>query len=71
MKYESPTSYGSKDIAKVKVFCKIGQRSWSRSLGQKSWYYCKGSITRNKQVNYECPTSYGSKDMAKVKFFQK
>ena len=31
MIYESPTSSGKEAMAKVKVFLKVGQTSWSRS----------------------------------------
>ena len=41
MKYESPTSFGLKTMAKVKVFLKVGQTSRSRSLGKKLWYLWK------------------------------
>jgi hypothetical protein len=36
MKYESPITYLSKDMANVKVFKKVNQTS--RSGGQKCWY---------------------------------
>ena len=45
--YESPVSHGSEIMTKVKVFCKVGQTSRSRSLGQKLWYDVKGLVTRN------------------------
>ena len=47
MKYESPASYGSLVMTKVKVFFKVGQTSKSWSLGQKLWYDVKGLVTRN------------------------
>ena len=64
VKYESPTTYGSRDIAKVKVFEKT-----SRSQGQKSKSQMKGLITRNLHVKYESPITYGSRDIANVKVF--
>ena len=69
MKYESPTSNGSKVTVKVKVFRYVGQRPRSRSLGQNFWYGWKGLLTRNVYVKYESPTSNRSKVMAKVKVF--
>ena len=37
VKFESPTSFGSKDIAKVKFFSKVGQKSRSRSRSKTFW----------------------------------
>ena len=42
MEYESPSSYDSKVVAKVKSFQKVGQMSRSRSLGSKFWHSWKG-----------------------------
>jgi hypothetical protein len=38
MKYESPITRHSKDMAIVKVFEKVVQISRSRSQGKKLWY---------------------------------
>ena len=57
VKYESPTSYDSLVMTKVKVFSKVGQISRSRSLGKKLWYDVKGRVTRNTHVKYESPIS--------------
>jgi hypothetical protein len=35
LKYQSSSTYGSKDIAQVEVLSKLGQSSRSRSQGQK------------------------------------
>ena len=48
---KSPISFGSKVIAKVKFFSKVGQKS--RSQSQKLWYRQKGLVTRNTHVKYE------------------
>ena len=69
VKYHNPILYGSKDIAQVKVFSKLGQSSRSRSQGQKSWYQKKGLFMRYLYVKYQNPIPYGSKDIAKVKVF--
>ena len=57
-------------MAKVKVFRNVGQRSPSRSLGQKFWHQLKGVTIRNAYVKYENPSCHGSKFMAKVKVFR-
>ena len=49
-KYEVPTSYGLKVMAKVKVFRYVGLRSRSRSLGHNFLYDRKGIIKRNIHV---------------------
>ena len=71
MQYESSTTSGKKDMAKVKVFSKVSQTSRSRSRGQKLWYHVKGLVTRNTHVQYESSTTSGKKVMANVKVFQK
>jgi hypothetical protein len=53
MKYESPITYHSKDMAKVKV------------LKSES----KFKVRRNTHMKYECPITYHSKDMVNVKVF--
>ena len=50
VKYESPTSFGSKVMPKVEFFSKVGQKSTSRSRSQKCWYRQKGLVTRNTHV---------------------
>ena len=52
----------------LKVFRYVGQRSRSRSQGQRFWYQQKGFITGNVHVKYKSPASNGSKIMAHVKF---
>ena len=59
--YEVSISYGSKVIAKVKVFRYVGQRSLSRSLGQNPWQDQKGIITKNAHLKYQSSASNGSK----------
>ena len=72
VKYESPSTYYSKVMAKVKVwnFCvKVGQTPRSRSKGQIWWYPKKGLVTRNTHVKYESHSSTKSKVMGKVNVF--
>jgi hypothetical protein len=68
MKYESPITYNSKDMANVKVFEK-----WVKlqGLGQKLWYQKKALIIRNTYTKYESSITYHSKDMVNVKVFEK
>ena len=40
-------------MANVKVFSKVGQRSWSRSQVQNLWYRCKGIVIRITHAKYE------------------
>ena len=51
----------------LKIFTKVGQRSRSRSLGQKFWYGWKALVTRNMHAKYESCKSYSTKVIAKVK----
>ena len=52
-------------------FWKVGQRSKSRSRGQKFWYQCiNGLVTRNTHVKYESSTTFHSKVMSNVKVFR-
>jgi hypothetical protein len=69
VKYQNPIPYGSKDIAQVKVFSKLGQSSRSRLQGQKSWYQKKDLFMRYLYVKYQSPIPYDSKDIAQVKVF--
>jgi hypothetical protein len=48
LKNQSPNTFGSKDIAQIKVFQNLGQSSRSRSQGQKSRYQKKFLKTRSK-----------------------
>ena len=64
-----PYLYRFKRYGKYLKFIKVGQRSMSRSQGQKVWYQCKGLVTRNALAKYQSPVFYGVKDMAKVKVF--
>ena len=63
MKYESPISFSSKVIAKVKFFQKK-----IKSQGQGHEVKNFGIDTRNTHVKYESYISIGSKVMPKVKF---
>ena len=47
---ESSISFGSKVIAKVKFFSKIGQKSRFRSQGENFWHGRKGLVTRKQHV---------------------
>ena len=49
-KYESPISYNKEVMVNVKVFSKVGQRSWSRSQDKNFWHDQEGLITRNVHV---------------------
>jgi hypothetical protein len=63
VKYPNPISYGSKNIALVKVFQNYVKVQDSRSR----------LLLRNEQylnVKYQNPILYGSKDIAQVKVFQ-
>ena len=53
----------------LKFFSKVGQRSRSRSHGQKSWYRWKGLVIRITHAKYERPIFKGKKVMANVKVF--
>jgi hypothetical protein len=67
LKYQGLNTFGSKDIAQVKVFSKLGQRS--RSQGQNSWYRMKGLYMRYLYVKYQHLIPNGSKDIAQVNSF--
>jgi hypothetical protein len=68
VKYESPSTYHSKVMTKVKVFEKKvklhGQRSQGQGRGIKRKVLPEGI-----HVKYENPSTYQSKVMAKVKVF--
>jgi hypothetical protein len=68
-KYQSPNTFGSKDIVQVKVFVTLGQRS--RSQGKKFWYRMKGLFMRYLYMKYQNPIPNGSKGIAQVKVFFK
>ena len=53
----------------LKFFSKVGQRSQSRSQGQKLWYCWKGLVIRITHAKYERLISKGKKVMANVKVF--
>jgi hypothetical protein len=55
MKYKSPITYHSKDMAKLQ--------------GQELWYQQKVLVIRNTHMKYEIPITWHSKDMANVKVF--
>jgi hypothetical protein len=69
LKYQSPNTFGSKDIVQVKVLSKLRQSSRSRSQGQKSWYHTKGLFIMNLYLKYQSPNTFGLKDIAQVKVF--
>jgi hypothetical protein len=54
LKYQSSSTFDSKDIVQVKVHQK-GQSSRSRSQGQKSWYQKKGVFMSYLYVKYQHP----------------
>ena len=68
VKYETPCTYQSKGMTKVKVF---EIRSNSKFKGSRSLYHMKGLTIRNTHVKYESPSTYQSKVMSKVKVFRK
>jgi hypothetical protein len=68
MKYESPITYHSKDMANVKDL--KSRSNFKVKVGaHKCWYPWKGHVTRNTHMKYESPITYHSKDMANVKVF--
>jgi hypothetical protein len=73
VKYESPTTYQSKFMTKVKVFEKNfeGQTLTSKVRGLRSWYQMKGLARRNTNVKYDRSTAYKSKVITKVKVLEK
>jgi hypothetical protein len=71
LKYQSPDTFGSKDIAQVKVFLELGQSSRSRSQSQKSWYQKKGLFIMLLHLKYQSSSTYESNDIAQVKVFSK
>ena len=70
LKFQSSSTFGSKDKAQVKVFSKLVQSSRSRSQGQNSWYQKKGLFIMHLYLKYQSSSTYGSKDIAQVKVFQ-
>ena len=69
MKYESPKSYNSKVMSKVKVFL-MKVKGHRQDHEVKNFRSRKSFVTRNTHVKYESPTSYRSKVMSKVKVFK-
>jgi hypothetical protein len=71
MKYESRTTYHSKDMANVKVFkmwVKLqGQGHKVKHVGTNK----KGHVIGNTHMKYESPITCHSKDMANVKVLEK
>jgi hypothetical protein len=61
--YESPITYQSKLMTKVKDLEKVRV--------SRSWYQMKGLTRRNTQMKYESPSTYESKVMTKVKVLKK
>jgi hypothetical protein len=70
LKYQSSSTYDSKDIFQVKVFSKLGQSSRSRSQGQKYWYQKKGLLIMHLYLKYQGFSAYGSKVIVQVIVFQ-
>jgi hypothetical protein len=64
LKYQSPNTFGSKDIVHVKVFSKLGQSSRSRSQGQMSWYQKRGPFIVHLYLMYQSHNTFGSKDIS-------
>ena len=67
VKYQNPISYGSKDIAKVKIF-----KTRSKFKVTKSKVLLPNEQSLHEvsiYVKYQNPISYGSKDIAKIKVF--
>jgi NifU-like protein involved in Fe-S cluster formation len=71
MKYESPITYHSKDMANVKVFEKWVKRQGQSHKVKKNWYLEKGLVIRKTHMKYESPITYHSKNMANVKVCEK
>jgi hypothetical protein len=69
VKYQNSIPYGSKDIAQVKVFSKLGQSSRSRSQGQKVLVPKERSLHKVSICEISEPYPYGSKDIPQVKVF--
>ena len=67
VKIESPTSYVSKVMIKIKVF---KMKVKGHSQGKKCSYLRKVFFTRNTNMKYESPTSYSSKVKIKVNLFK-
>jgi hypothetical protein len=65
LKYQSSNTFGSKDIAQVKVFSKLGQSSRSKVLVPK-----KSLSIMHLYPKYQSSSTFGSKDIAQVKVFQ-
>jgi hypothetical protein len=66
MKYESPITCHSKDMANGKVFVK-----WVKLQGQGHKVKNKGLVIRNTYMKYESCITCHSKDIANVKVFEK
>jgi hypothetical protein len=68
MKYESPITCHSKDMANVKVFEK-----WVKLQDEghkvKTFGTNRKVLSKETHMEYESPITYHSKDMANVKFF--
>jgi hypothetical protein len=64
LKYQSPNTFSSKDIAQVTSFSKLGQNSRSRSQGKKSGYQKNGLFIMHLYLKYQSPNTFGSKDIA-------
>jgi hypothetical protein len=68
VKYESPTTYQSKVMTKVKDLEKVKLRGQRVS---KSCYQMKGLTKRNTHVKYDSPITYKSNVITKVNVLEK
>jgi pantothenate synthetase len=68
LKYQSPNTFGLKDIAQVKIV-QNQVKDQGQKVKQKSWYHKKGLFIMHLYLKYQSPTTFGSKDTAQVKVF--
>jgi hypothetical protein len=67
LKYQSPNTFSSIDIAQGKVFQNYVK---VQDQGHKSWYRKKGDFIMHLFLKYQSPYTFGSKDIAQVKVLQ-
>jgi hypothetical protein len=67
LNYQSLNTFGSIDIAQVKVF-----QNYVKDQGQNSWYQKKGLFIMHLYLKYQSPNTFGSilRYIAQVKVFQ-
>jgi hypothetical protein len=76
LKYQNSNTFGSKDIAQVKVFFKVGQSSRSRSQGQSLGTIGKVLVQRkclfkmHLYLKNQSSSTFGQRDIAQGKVFQ-